>query len=525
MAELIVTQDNRNIAVETPLGKDALLLQSLRLREGLNQPFDLTLQLQSPSLIENTHRLLGAPVTVTIRLPHEESRYLHGRILRFRVVAAKIDLITYEAEVGPWFSLLRLSTDCRIFHKMSVPEIVKQVLGEVGFSDYHMGLSEPYHPKGTVTQYRESHFDFVSRLLEQEGIAYYFKHTRHKDILVMCDHPNAFRPMPGYETLPYQPDQEQRPDIERVVEWAQEVNLESHGITVHDYDYTTPRLDLTATAQTPMMPGEMIGDLFEVPGYFERVPEGEQYARVRLEELNCRRKIYTGAARCAGLAAGATFQLTGSPFAHESNDYLVTEMKLHLVSADFTSGDLSYWDASECRVTAIEARKPFRPPRVTPRPVITEIQTAVVTAPEGYDPNVPFISPIGSVKVQFRWDRHGRNDDQSSGWVRVAQISAGSGWGSMFIPRAGNEVVVAFEFGDPDRPIVIGHLYNYVNRPPLALPEFAQRSYISDDGGNAISLSAEEGAQSIVFYSPTEDTMYTIGASEDPGAETPPPTI
>jgi len=523
---MAATQDNRNIAVETPLGKDVLLLQGFRLKEGLSRPFELTLDMQSEQPIREPQRLLGEKVTVRISLPDGKERYLNGYVRKFEKLSMNMDVFTYRAEVVPWFALLKLSSDSRIHQQKTVPEIIKEVFGELGFSDYRFSLTRAYSERPICTQYDESHFQFISRLMEMEGIAYFFEHQRGQHTLVLCDEPSDYNEFPGYGSVPFQPQQEGHPDIERVINWSTSIELESESITLNDYDYTTPRANLRATAKSPPTGLAAKGAWYQAPGYYDNHTEGELFARLRIEELNCRRHRFRGLARCAGFSAGHTFHLTGTPAKVEDAEYLITEVDLQIEAADFTtSGPIPFSYESRCELVAIPAQKQFRPPLITPKPRIDSIQTAVVTGPKGHDEKVPFVSPLGSVRVQFRWDRHGNYDDKSSGWIRVSQISAGEGWGSVFTPRIGCEVLVAFENGDPDRPTLVGNVYNFVNQPPLPLPGYAQRSYISDDGGNAIAFTPEDGNQSVVIYSPSKDSMHVIGASDDDGSNIPPPGV
>lgn len=520
---MIASQANRNIAVETPLGPEALLLESLDLHEQLSYPFELTLHLRSQLAVENLESLLGEGVSVLVRLPGERLRHLHGLVRRISEVSMEMDLITYEAEVVPWFALLQLSKTSRIYHEKTVPEILKAVFNEAGYSDYRFDLIRNYDTLGICTQYDESHFAFASRLMEQEGIAYYFEHTAEKHTLVLCDDNTSYSPVAGCETLPFQPYKEGDVDIERVVRWQKDSVLERTSLTLDDYDYTTPRLDLSATHAAADHSPPSTGDWYEAPGYYETESAGERYAHKRMEAIDVSRRRFHGAARCAALSVGKSFNLVDTPWARADGEYLLTSLHLKLQSAEFTSGVADdFPDGSECQVSGIPKTVPFRPTLRTPRPRIHGVQSAVVVGPNGHDVKIPYTTTIGSVKVQFHWDREGKQNDTFSGWMRVSQIIAGEGWGSMFIPRIGNEVLVGFEYGDPDRPVIVGALYNGVNQPALELPQYAQRCYINDDGGNALAFVPDQGQQAIVVYSPTNDTMHVVGSSHDPHAHTPP---
>jgi len=468
--------------------------------------------------------MLGVPVTVTIKLPEEKRRFLHGYTESFSLVSSDTEHFHYRAEITPWAGLLALSSHSRIFQAMTVPEILKAVFDEAGHHDYRSKLHRTYHRRETCTQYRESDLAFVSRLMEQEGISYYFEHHADKHVMVLCDQRIDYGPCPGYESIPFLPEGTDRPELERITEWEMAVRLRTEQVTFHDHDYTTPRAELMASAQAPVTE-RAIGHWFETPGYHSTTEEGEHFVRNRMEAEDCRRHECWGKARCAGLAVGTQIRLLHPPDERSDARFLLTATALRMEAAEYRSAMAEFAYDCECTVQAVPVEFVFRPLPVTPRPVIAGIQTAVVTGPANQNPKIPYVTPLGSVKVHFRWDVEGRENERSSGWVRVAQISAGNGYGSMFIPRIGNEVAVAFEHGDPDRPIIVGHLYNFVNRPPLPLPDFAQRCYINDDGGNALAFVPDQGAQSIILYSPTQETLQFIGASADAEAPTPPPSV
>lgn len=515
---MAATQDNRNISVDTPLGKDALLLERLHFRDSISKPFVLDLELESEKTNIDPKALPGKSVTVKIERPAGGQRYINGVVHTFRKISADMDLQTFGMRVVPTFALLDLSSDCRIFQKMTVPDIVKQVFSENGLSDFQFNLSNSYPERGICTQYRETHFAFVSRLLEEEGIAYHFQHEDGKHTMVLTDRPTSFQTAPDYNKLLFLPQKESHHLIERVESWTTQALVETAGVSLTDYNYTSPRTDLTSTTKTATGSPLTKGELFDAPGGYFTASDGNHYSAIRAEEIAGRRMEYFGSACCVGVGAGNRFSLQGTPGGGDDAEYLVTAIDLTLHAAEFrpTGPDPSTFEHN-CEITARPASLPFRPARVTPKPVIPGVQTAVVSGPNGYDKKVPYVTALGSIKVQFRWDRHGKEDDQSSGWIRTGQILAGNQFGAVFLPRIGNEVLVAFEEGDPDRPVIVGSLYNTMNTPALALPHFAQRCYFHDDGGNALCFTPENGSQSIVMYSPYKDTIRVVGAADEPG--------
>jgi len=510
------TQDNRNIKIDTPLGKDELLLESLEYSDHISSPFQLIAHLRSAQKQIDPTELPGKSVTVTIMQPDGSERYVNGIVSSFHKLSSDMDMISYRAEIVPWFSLLKLSSDCRIFQKMTVPDILKQVFSEQGFSDYEINLTDSYPERGICTQYLETHFSFASRLMEEEGIAYHFSHQDGKHTLVLTDRTSAFSEASGYEELPFLPQDQSHDLVERVESWNTLANIQTASVSLNDYDYTRPRTDLTSSNKVATSAPATAGETYHSPGGYFTDEDGEHYARIRAEELAGHRVTFTGEACCVGLGAGNRFSIKGSPGGSDDKEFLITASILKLTAAEFrTSGPLPSSVERNCQLEARLADQPFRPAPTTPKPKIAGVQTAVVTGPDGYDAKIPYCTSIGSLKVQFRWDRHGKDDEQSSGWIRVAQVLAGNQYGAVFLPRIGNEVVVSFEEGDPDRPLIVGSVYNSVNTPSLVLPHFAQRCYIHDDGGNALCFTPEKGNQSIIIYSPYQNTMRVVGAGDE----------
>jgi len=514
------TQQNRPIALRTPLGEDVLLLQNFVYDEEMSQPFVLKMEMQSERRSVDFRKLLGQNVTVKILLPTGGSRYLNGFVSVFRQTGFEGNLTTYEAVVVPWLKLLELSADCRIFQKMTVPEILKKVFSDAGYSDFRMVLTASYGPRGICVQYRESHLNFVTRLMEEEGISYFFEHADGRHTLVMADSTTAHTTFPGYAELDYSPQEVDHADSERVYDWKSQATIASASVVLNDYDYVAPRASLVCSARAATGEPPTIGEYYDAPGGYEVPSDGDTRAKIRLQGLRCQQVVFHGRARCAGVSAGFYFSMKGTPAGVFDAEYLVTSTRLEIRSADFRTATVDSTSAGiDCRISAIPVETVFRPQVRTAKPRIAGIQTAVVTGPQGNNPKIPFVSPLGSLKVKFRWDRARAEDDSCSGWIRVSQVAAGNGWGSVFLPRIGNEVLVAFEEGDPDRPAIIGCVYNAVNMPTLPLPQFAQRCYFNDDGGNALCFAPEAGCQSIVMYSPFNDTMRVVGAADGPAYE------
>jgi type VI secretion system secreted protein VgrG len=514
---MIPTQDKRSISVETPLGKDALLLHSFTYHEELGRPFEMVLEMQSMNPMIDSDKILGQKVTVSADLPVVGKRYFNGYVRDFEMTGydTLASLASYRAIVVPWLSLLKLSTDCRTFQGKSIPDILREVFSQFGFSDHRFNLTHLYVPREFCVQYRESAFDFVSRLMEFAGIYYYFEHKEGNHTLVLCDAPSAHTPDLQYAVIPYKPTGVSL--IGGVREWMVRETLCPDKVVLDDYDYTQPKTSLRVSGDTTSEDDSKSRlEYFDAPGGFQDKAEGEGYARIRHEEMVCEKSSRRGSGDLLGISAGRRFTLLGHMRLDQNAEYLVTSADLEITTPPFSKeqGELVQ-SQQTCSFSAIPATIPFRPKRTTPKPKIAGLQTAVVTGSllQKVEP-----SSLGSVRVQFRWDRYSKGDQDSSVWIRVAQFSAGKGWGSMFIPHIGNEVAVAFEEGDPDRPVIIGSLYNYVNMPPIPLPLKKELSCIVDSTNNSLLMKGVQGMEAMSMVTPYQQTQFSIGCGAAPAS-------
>lgn len=470
------TQANRPIRVDTPLGEDVLLLNGLNGLEGISQLFAFQLELLSTKPDIDMAGLLGQPIVVTLNLPAGEQRKIHGHVSRLTQLGRRDDLVFYRAEVVPWLWFLTLTRESRIYQELPVPDILEQVFKRQGFSDFEFLLTREYAPRTYCVQYRETHFNFVSRLMEEEGIFYFFKHEGDKHTLVLADNPGSSEPCPAAATASYVVDRAQE---EGISEFEHEYSFQPGKVTLTDYCFETPDLKLDATL------GEAV-EIYDHPGGYSDRDTGERLARLLLEAEECERHVVHGESSVHGLIPGYHFTLEEHYRRDLNAKYLVTQVQ-HLAQAGqyrawSEAGEIDYTNAFAC----IPAEVPYRPPRITPRPIVHGAQTAVVVGPAGEE---VYVDKYGRIKVQFHWDRDGKRDENSSCWVRVATPWGGKGWGSVTLPRIGCEVVIAFEHGDPDRPYVIGSVYNADQMPPFELPgagiQMGMKSRSSPGGGGS----------------------------------------
>lgn len=504
----------RGVAVQGvgPLG-DAELA-SFRYRESLGAPFEGVLELRSDTFDADLGSLLGKPITVTVPLPEGGQRHFSGLCLEAEQTGTLGDLATYRAVIVPWIRLLEFGSDCRIFQEKSAKEIVTSVCDTLGFTDYRTsGIIGDLPELPFCVQYDESHANFVHRLIERFGVWYGTEHRDGGHTVVFADSNSSAKPFPGYEKVRYAVSDADAADVEHVYRWRAIRRMETGKVSLKDYTYTDPKstLETQDTAQHSYPHGDI--EWFEYPGLYTKDSDGNAVARIRMGERACREQVFAGEARSYGLAAGSTFKLDGHPRGDQNASYLITaiDFRLDPHGATDRGGPASGAFACSCSFEAIPADVDYRPRRKTPVPQIAGHQTAVVVGPAGHDPKSPYTDEYGNIRVQFRWDRHGQDNEKSSCWIRYQQIAAGPSWGAVFVPRIGCEVTVVFEGGDPDRPLAIGALYNQDNKPPTSLPGEAKTFAIQDDGGNYLTLKPDEGNQVVTVYSPIDTTKLEVG--------------
>jgi type VI secretion system secreted protein VgrG len=492
----------------------AFLLRRLRFTDALSQPFRLDVELLSTGGDVDPHALLGHGLSITVPRPGGGERHLHGIVQHAERRLGAGGSAVYSCTAVPRIEIIHHGRDYRIFRDKSVKEILGAVLPDHGVSDYDdAGLKADYPPLEQCVQYGESHRDFVHRLLERFGICYYHHHDSGNHTLKLTDSYAEHGPLRGAESLPFQTDENTAVAREHVHAWVATASMKPGSFATKDFDYMDPKTDVRGSE--PAGNDYPHGDLewFEYPAGCRTIQEGHTAAERRMEEFACRSVVVRGEARSTGLAVGQTFRLAGSPVAADNRGYLVTGVELELeplgttTTGDTTRGGFT----TVCRFSAIPDDVQFRPARTTPFPRVHGVQSAVVVGPSGQDPKMPYTDKLGRIKVQFHWDRYGKNNENSSCWLRTPHQSAGHGYGHVWLPRIGCEVLVAFVDGDPDRPTIVGHVYNGQMRLPLDLPAEAHHAIIKDDGGNYIRIEPTDGEQRHVLYSPVKNTRMRIG--------------
>lgn len=496
----------RSARVESPLGDKALLFLSMTAREALGRPFSYTVDVLAEDDTLDFSSLLGQVMTVELELPLLSTREFSGYVTELSLVGQLGRYVRYRVQLNPWLSLLGHTTTSRIFQNQSVPDVVKQIFRDHGYSDFTEALNPGgYRVWEYLVQYRESDLNFVSRLLEQEGIYYFFKHKDKKHTLVLADSYNSHEKTPGYEELPYFPPQPgERRERDHIESWRTSRQIRPGAFVATDFDFEKPKLKLSSTLQLRNDHAKSEHELYDYPGEFRNLNEAEVQVRLRLEEHQTDYEVARGVSNARGLQTGALFSLTDFPREDQNKEYLVTESHYEVRVNDYESlGVPSSEQDYICQFKAMDSKRPFRARRITPKPVVEGPQTAIVVGDQKQD---IWTDDYGRIKVKFHWDRReSAADDARSCWVRVAQIWAGSGFGGIHIPRIGQEVLIDFLEGDPDRPIVTGCLYNADNKPPYTLPANKTQSGIksrsvtggSPDNFNEIRFEDRKGEEEL----------------------------
>lgn len=528
---------DRQMSLTTPLGPDKLLLVGVRGQEAISQLFHFELDLVSEEPSIAFDRLLGQKVTVEWRLGDGEKRYLNGIVSRFSQCERSMTFTRFRMEAVPSLWLLTRQLRSRIFQHIPVPDILKKVFDGLDVSYQLVGNFEP---RDYCAQYRETDFQFASRLMEEEGIFYFFTHGADGHQMVVANSPQCHRELPNAHVI-YEELIGGVRDEERIWHWEKSQQLRSGKATLWDHCFELPGKNLEAvkttletvqigrTTHKLKVGGNDSLELYDYPGgyaqRFDGVDKGGgaqpdqiqkifddngRTVEIRMQAETTPALTTSGAGDCREFVSGAKFSLDR----HFSDDgsYVITGVE-HICTQPMgtTSGAPGPFHY-ENHFTCIPSAVPYRPARVTPAPVVRGSQTAIVVGPSGEE---IFTDKYGRVKVQFHWDRDGQNDIESSCWVRVATHWAGKQWGAIHIPRMGQEVIVDFLEGDPDRPIIVGSVYNAEQIPPYDLPENKTQSGIksrSSKGGspdNFNEIRFEDLKDSELVYVHAEKDMTT----------------
>lgn len=534
-----LSQSLRYLQVETSLGKDVLILTQASGHERLGGLFEISIEFTKQSGDLDLDGLLGTSATLGIHNAAESrkgsvahSRYFNGYFSRIAFAGYGGEgQARFQATMVPWLWFLTRTADCRIFQQKSVPDILEEVFRDAGFSDFKKDLRGSYQPRDFCVQYRETDFNFVSRLMESEGIYYYFEHQNGSHKMVLCDDMVCHKKDSKHETIKFIGGADARDTKGVITDWSFAKQVKPGKFAHNEFNFKTPtpdpnlRLLARASAPKPQKPAPF--EIYDNLGGYETIGEGNRYARLRMEEIISDRDTAQARTNIIGIKCGCKFKLDKHPISDQNKEYLITSVHWSAAEGGYGSGS-GGGNFFDCDFSSIPAASTYRPLRVTPLPKIEGPQTATVCGPSGQE---IYVDKHARVKVQFHWDRYGKSDAGSSCWIRVSQPWAGGAFGGMAIPRIGHEVIVEFIEADPDRPIITGRVFNGHNQPfasnagrdgkpgnvkPKDITQAAMMTSIKSNslgktgGSNEITMNDMSGKEGL-FIKAQKDEIHKVG--------------
>ncbi len=544
--------ENRKLKMSGPLPETKMFIKAARVIEGLSKIYEATIDFMSLDRDIDLAVLVGQTHKIRVKIGEQEGgqwREFVGTCVEAQFVGLHEGYSFFSLEIRPRLWFLTKTSGNRIFQNMNAVDIIKKIFGERGLTDVTFSTRTP-DPRIYCVQYNETDFDFISRLMEEEGL-YYFSNVKDgKDMLSIVDSAGGHQEVPGAATIDFKlREQNFRRTEDHIFEWRGGESVRSGKVTLRDYNFETPQADKTTVKAIPKgSHNHKNYEQYRYPGSYRENALGDIYSRVKMEAEACRHTLRDGICNVRTFATGATFTLAGHSRASDNQPYLVTSgvhmMQIEVQSEDETqqvqnqtgggSGgrgsapdipgtikfDEKNKDSYRCTFQTLPKNVPFRAPLTTPWPKIPGILLAKVTGPSGEEIHT---DKYGRIKVQFPWDRDvvwagdGKGKETSSCWVRVVTPWSGKNWGMIHIPRIGQEVVIQFEDGDIDRPICTGMLYNAEVMPPYALPANMTQSGIktrSSKGGgeanyNELVFEDKKDEEFIRFHS-EKDFFHTV---------------
>jgi type VI secretion system secreted protein VgrG len=506
-------------SLTSPLPAEDLRFDSMQHSAGVSALEDTQLFLLSDKPDIAPEKLLGQAVNIKLQMRDGAVRHICGLVTRFGLGRHQGRHFGYLAEVRPWLWFLTRRSDCRIFQDMTVPDIVKKVFSNYGGIAVHeFRLTGSYRTRDYTVQYRETDFNFVARLMEDEGVFWYFEHSEGEHKLIVADSPSALSPAPHAEKLPYYGNAGQAsPDVDIVTDWNFAREVRSGKTALRSYNFESPSNSLGVDSAESRSHDLADYELYDYQGDYYNSGDGSQIVAVRLDETQSQHERLSGSTNAYGLANGRLFTLERHPRDDQNAEYFVVQTQINASINSLESGTQT-GDYS-CRFSAVPATQNYRPPRRTPKPFVQGPQSAVVTGPAGEE---IYTDKYGRVKVQFHWDRYGKKNETSSCWMRVSHPWAGKSFGAIHIPRIGQEVIVDFLEGDPDQPLITGRVYNAEQMPPWELPANMTQSGIltrSSKGGaygnaNAIRFEDKKGEEQLWLHA-EKDQLTEVEHDED----------
>ncbi len=505
-----LTQDDHTIGLETPLGKDKLLLTGFNGVERMSGLFEFSLKMLSEDGAIQPTDIVGQTVDFFVVRPDEEKRYFNGVVNRFGYAGKGDRAHVYRAQVVPWLWLLTRGSDCRVHEcdeKQDAKDIIDGLLGELGFSDYQWKLNRQLEKRPYCLQYRETHYDFLCRLLEEEGIAYYFQHEKGKHQLILTDHSDGVYDVKDGEVSLLE-NLAGASATDNLYDWSHEYEYTSGKYAISDYNFEKPTTSLLAdTKSVVSLQKNTSLEFYDFPGDYMEKENGSTLVKLRMEAEEVAYESVAGSSHCRSFSPGGRFKVKEHHVKAEENKKWVLTAVEHQanVGTKFFGGGSHSGEVYRNTFRCIPSNVVYRPHRQRPKPRVMGLHSAEVVGPEGEE---IYTDEYARIKIQFPWDRRGNNDEKASMWVRVSTAWAGKQWGMVHIPRIGQEVLVSFLEGDPDRPVVTGMLYNGDHKPPYTLPDNKTQSGIkshstingSDDNFNEIRFEDKKGEEEVYVH-------------------------
>jgi type VI secretion system secreted protein VgrG len=516
--------ENRPLKMSGSYKDKNLRLKSAIIEEAFNTLTRARIEFVSRDRGLNLRDVVGFTMNLEIDLKGGGTRKFLGTCVSVEYLGLYKGNGHFLAEVRPWLWFLTRKQDCRIFQDVTVPEIIQELISEHGFSAHlEKKLTESYEKREFCVQYRETDFDFISRLMEEEGIYFFFANDEATEKLVLADSVSAHKRTPGKDPIEFMFRSDDAARIEeRIFEFSAGERVTTGKVTLSDYNFESPKADMRVSSSIPKgAHSHSDKEFYDSPGDYAETEEGDRYARIRMEAEAVRHQVWQGASNVRTMGVGQTFKIKDQTRSRDESEFLTTGATHYLQvepEQDKSEGSASVLalgldfgpdnrDEYRCVFRAVPKSVPYRAPHVTPSPEIPGIQTAVVTGPSGEEIHT---DKYGRVRVQFHWDRLGKKDENSSIWVRTMMPWTGKNWGMIAIPRIGQEVVVQFEEGNPDRPVVIGMLYNFDTMPPYELPENKTQSGVMTN-----STKGGGGYNELRFEDKKDDEHVRFQAERD----------
>lgn len=523
-----IALQNRQVRLVTPLGPKKAFLMRAEIAEAISQMTDTDLQFLSPDLNLDIGQILGRKLSVEIDTEDGSVRAWHGHCINCHFEGLYEGMALFRAELRPWIWFLTLSKNCRIFQQMTTIEILKKIFGDAGFSDYRVATRETYAKRPYTIQFRESDYDFINRLMEEDGIYWFSEYDQSKETLVIADDIKAHKPLPQAEVIDFFFKEESyRRDQDHIFEWFEGENVTTGKVALNSYNFETPTASMKTVVAIPQgsHPKKDVEE-YDFAGDYTDTEDGKRLARVRQQANACLHQRARGTGNVRTLATGGTFTLAGHPRSRINQEYLIIAAKHALqIETDYDEEgqarsrhrrdgqEEEVPDTYRCEFEVLPKGTPFRAPLQTEMPRLYGVYSALVVGPSGEE---IYTDKYGRVKVKFPWDVVGASDDTAMAiWARVALPWTGSLWGWQSVPRIGMEVVVQFENGHPDFPVVTGMRYNGRDMPPWELPANMTQTGIktnsSKGGGGYHELCFEDKkGEEFVRFQSEKDYMATI---------------